>query len=364
MIINNRLGIFVFYDLNGQVDKYVVHLLKYLMKYLEKLIIISNCKLRDESVGTFETFTSNIYERENFGYDAGAYKYCFTEILSNDVLNQYDEVILFNDSFYGPFFSMDEIFSTMERIDVDVWGITSNDNVYINGKRCPKHIQSYFLAIKKNVYTKVSFLKFWENMLISNSFINIVMTFEMEFAEWLMKNQYSYKSYLDVVNENYVIDRGNPYHEHAYELIAECGIPILKRKAASKLYNNTVTVELVKKYITENTDYDIKFINENLKKVYGNKYIGLKKFCELHNHIYIYGAGKYGMNIKDLLTEWGFENCSFIVTKSVNHSIKEISNINFEDNDGIIIAVGMALESDLYNMAQKYVKKECIYNIW
>ena len=73
-----RLAIFVFYDFQGIVDKYVEYLLYELIKVVKELVIISNGSLSEEAKQIFSRYSNRVYERENKGFDAGAYKDAFT----------------------------------------------------------------------------------------------------------------------------------------------------------------------------------------------------------------------------------------------------------------------------------------------
>lgn len=359
-----RLGVFVFYDPLGQVDDYVDYLLYSVSKYTKKIYIISNCKLKYEGKDRMSKYSDCIYERENIGFDASAYKFFFTSVISNDELKEYDELLLFNDSFYGPFFSLDNIFQKMSNEDVDVWGLTSNANVVYNGEPFPKHIQSFFLVIKNKVFLDEKYMDFWNNMKNPNTIEKAVLDFEIGFARWLENHNYKSKSYLDIVGEKYVNDgNNNPYSKYAYDLIAECRIPILKRKALDCINNNMNDLIKIISFIRYETSYNVFWITNNWNRIYGNRYNDLKKFCDKYSHIYIYGAGKIGKNIMDLLSYFGYTNVSFTVTNTVDPNIQEISDITFSDDDGIIIGVGIKLEHEIYEIAKKYVKKSNIY-LW
>lgn len=360
MAVMKRLGIFVFYDSIGQVDKYVECLLNELIEYIDDLIIISNCKLKSASRSILNRFTKRIYERENIGYDAGAYKYCMENILSMKELNEYDELLLFNDSFYGPFFSMNHIFSKMEEELVDVWGITSNEN----GVEIPRHIQSYFLVIKNNVCCTLGFYKFWNEMVVPKSLDDAVRVFELGFAKWLSNNNYVFKSYLDIVGNKYELDEFNPYNEYAYEILTDCGIPIVKRKSLYYAYNSYEKVNQILHYIDKNTNYNVDTINENLERIYGEKYSNIKNFCINKKRLYVYGAGKIGNNLMNLIKYWGFYNSCFIVSKKGEPNTKAINEVDFEENDGIIIGVGEKLADELYENAKKYIDEASIFSIW
>lgn len=56
--------------------------------------------------------------RENAGYDAGAYKFAIFKYLKIEEIRQYEELILCNDTFIGPFVPLKDIFDTMAKESV------------------------------------------------------------------------------------------------------------------------------------------------------------------------------------------------------------------------------------------------------
>ena len=97
-----RLGVFVFYDASGIVDPYVEYLLESMKNIIQKLIIIINGEIKDEEYNKLKKYSQDIFIRKNYGYDAGAYKDVFMQFLTRKEQIKWDEIILFNDTFYGP----------------------------------------------------------------------------------------------------------------------------------------------------------------------------------------------------------------------------------------------------------------------
>ena len=69
-----RLGIFFFYEKNGDVDDFITYYLRDLARNLTELIVVCNGKLSKQGRAAFEEFTDQIIVRENKGLDVWAYK--------------------------------------------------------------------------------------------------------------------------------------------------------------------------------------------------------------------------------------------------------------------------------------------------
>jgi rhamnosyltransferase len=137
-----RLGIFSFYNKWGIVGDYVEYLLTDLTR--DRTIIVVNGNLNEPGKNRFERFSNEIIIRENRGFDGGAYADVICNYLSEEVIREYDELVLCNDTFYGPFVHFDEMFKSMEAKKFDFWGI--NEEMYGAGI-IGEHICSFFLVI-------------------------------------------------------------------------------------------------------------------------------------------------------------------------------------------------------------------------
>ena len=153
-----RLGIFVFYDRDGIVDEYVTYLLRALRQELDRLVIVCNGVLQPEGRRRLEVFTQEVYVRENRGYDAAAYRAAFEQYLGWRQLEGYEELVLCNDTFYGPFWPLRTVFDRMdERPELDFWGLTVHARMEAGGWQesrygcLPEHLQSYFLVVRSRL---------------------------------------------------------------------------------------------------------------------------------------------------------------------------------------------------------------------
>ena len=116
-----RLCIFSIYDPEGQVDEYIYYWLQEFRKVCKYVIVVSNGHLKQ---GHFlEQYAEQIIERVNMGFDGGAYADVLTNHLSYMRIQKFDEIILCNDTCYGPFISMADIFDEMDSRENDFWGI-------------------------------------------------------------------------------------------------------------------------------------------------------------------------------------------------------------------------------------------------
>ena len=277
----NRLGIFVFYDKEGIVNRYIAYLLAGIRAHLSRLVIVCNGALTDEGKCILREFSDEIHVRENTGFDAMAYKLAMTDYLGWDEVCKYDEVLLFNDTFYGPVYPFSEMFGQMEKKSCDFWGITYHERFrdYIFGTDTitPAHIHTYFCVYRHSVLISDVFRNYWDAFDSTEWFFSDVCRHEQMFTEVLEKGGFTWKAYVETASYNdagRVDENVNPYFTMACDLMKYHRCPILKRKNFSlkNLSRRTGTggedIAKALQFIRRRTDYDDNLIWENILRLY------------------------------------------------------------------------------------------------
>ncbi len=259
----NRIAIFIFYDPEGKVDKYVEYLLGELKKNTNKLIIVGNGEITEESVSILSRYSKEIIIRENEGFDGGAYKHILLENMGKEECKELDELVLMNDTCYGPFIPFSQMFKEMEMCPCDIWGLTKHEAFTLNGIRRQAHLQSYFLCIKQRVLLSDVFWSFWEDLQIPNDFDSAVSNFEIAFSESMTSSGFTLKSYVDDLRFNSE-ENGFNYGSLCCGELVEAGFPFLKRKAITACKNGNWSAKKAIDYICHHLSYDEGMIIKNL----------------------------------------------------------------------------------------------------
>lgn len=285
-----RIGLFAFYDKNGTADGLDLQYITAVDELLDYLIVIVNGSVSDNTMRNFEKIADNIVTRENVGFDAGAFRNLITNKSFYDECCKYDELILFNNTMFGPISPLTDIFEKMERSDNDFWGLKSNNsNEYIT------HIQSYFYVFKKNVFSSMPFKQFWENLNMDFTREEyLIAEYEIEFTRYLADHGFKWSVYND---------KDFDVYRNPIELIKD-GFPLVKKRIFRDYFNIDATeIQGTLKILSEKTpniylrllDY-IKSNNYNINKIrdYKDAGIGLSNkyiFSKVNNYdsIYVYG---------------------------------------------------------------------------
>lgn len=273
-LVKKRLGIFAFYDREGVVDRYVEYLLHDILNCLEKLVIVCNGALTHEGYSILQKYTDNIFIRDNTGYDAMAYKMALTQYWGWEKVAGFDELLLFNDTFYGPFISFQTIFDQMEENPADFWGLTKYYGGAENCGKRPEHIQLNFLVIRKKMLNDNVFISYWSQFDSSKwSFGEVVEKHEWLFTRKMNMAGFSYTSAVSAPEFEELNPKENivQYFSVSYELLKYHDCPFLKRKPFAGINcNYTVGLDLRNSldWIAEETDYDTTMIWDNILRLY------------------------------------------------------------------------------------------------
>lgn len=186
-----RCAILVLYDSQGIYDDYIVYLIKELQTVSERLITVCNGGVSDDSLTKLKSVTDEIIIRDNEGFDAGAYRHVLLDYLEGGELLQYDEIILCNDTFFGPFQSFVSIFAEMDKKECDFGGID-----YIERGFFPSFIGSYFLVFRCQVIKSGALIDFFRNQIpvCFETLSDVILGFEKGIFTYLKKRECSYDS--------------------------------------------------------------------------------------------------------------------------------------------------------------------------
>jgi len=268
-----RLVIFLFYDKEGIVDNYIPTLFEGLRGFYDKLCFVANGKLQDEGRKKVEKYVTDFLVRENKGFDVWGYKEGL-EFYGWEELEKYDEIILMNYTIFGPIYPFSEMFKTMNKKDLDFWGITKHHEVDFDVfDTCkygyiPEHIQSSFLVIRKSLLKTKDYRDMWENMPMINSYAESVGLYEAIFTKEFNEKGYKSAVYIDTTDlEGYT---RYPLMMMSDELIINRRCPIIKLKSFSQNYMDILTDTLgyctldSYEFIKNNTNYDVDLIWGNI----------------------------------------------------------------------------------------------------
>lgn len=223
-----RLLIYVVYDRRGEIEDYIPFALRSLRPHMSHILVVVNGALTAEGRAKLADVSDEVVERENRGYDIWGYKHGLEH--TGDRIDDYDEVVIANDTWYGPVRSFADVFEGMDPREVHFWGITDHARVephpFTRTGYLPYHLQSYWVAVRREMLQSEEWQAYWRELPEMTSYSDAVVKHEGVFTEHFtglgFVGDVAFPLLLDVP-ENYPV-------LYARQLL-EAGCPTLKRRA-------------------------------------------------------------------------------------------------------------------------------------
>lgn len=347
--MRKRLTIFCFFNKKGTVEQYVCDLLEQIETVSERIIIVINGEINADGRRVLQQYSNELIQRENKGLDQGAYRDVLNKYLTLQEIKEYDDVILCNDTFYGFFTPLPEIFNTMEMKRLDMWGLNIIDRVLI------KHIQSYFLVFSSDGIDVI--YEYFKDVKYVSSYGEAVAFIETNLLKYIENKGLKYSSY---VNTDCTDVYTNPF-----DSVVKYGLPIIKRKCLDNKVCDTHILKRTIDYIcsTSAFNYSLPDIKEEIIDIPPKKMakarITEKELLEWSKQgsFYIFGAGKMGQLIYYTYFKDNDNFSGFVVTDTSEQLLKTFNYKEIADDSRVIIGVGQDLQEEVYDLLPDTMEK-------
>ena len=368
-----RLGLFVFYDKDGIVDEYVEYLISDLKRVVSELIIIVNGKVNVEGENILQKYSNQYYTRENVGFDAGAYADVIVNILGEHKLSQYDELVLCNDTFYGPFVSFENIFDAMRNEKCDFWGLDCIKRNFLS------YIIMYFCVFRGEMLRNGDLFNYFRDKILNkiNDISDAFAIFQVGVYYTLTQKRYVAGTY---TYSNEYLSRRNPD-----KCLLKYNLPIWKKKFFYEgNYDRLISNKLLD-YLQKNKLYNINLISDNVKRIYKRNILeqehndvaklaykselkysvpqitkdDINKFLSKNTQVYIYGIGAFAKSTAFVFRDNIREFCGFIISdeKSCEYTdvwgypVMKASKV--PNNSAIIVALNYEHSKEVFTRLGK-----------
>ena len=182
--MKKRLIIYFNYHPNGQADAACRFAVQQ-MAAVGQVFFVNNGPLQPEFRQWAQGCCHTVLERENTGFDVGAYRDAVLQT-GLDMLLQYDEVVLMNYTLAGPVGDVAAMFAAMDgRPELDFWGLTRHYAMRshrFGGAKAmvPEHIQSHFVVVRSRMMA--DFFAYWQAAALPASYEDSVRLHETQFT--------------------------------------------------------------------------------------------------------------------------------------------------------------------------------------
>lgn len=224
----SRLLVYVVYDRRGDVEDYIPYALTALREHCDRIVAVVNGRLTASGRAALAPVVDEIVERDNRGYDIWGYKAGLDAV--GAVIDEYDEVILANDTWFGPVRPFAPVFDQMDSEALHFWGLTDHvrvePNPFTGDGYLPYHLQSYWFVARRALFQSEEWRAYWRDLPQLDTYSDAVVKHEAAFTElltsWGFVGEVAFPTITDRIENHAVL--------YAEQLL-EQGCPTLKRRA-------------------------------------------------------------------------------------------------------------------------------------
>ncbi|MCK9795029.1 CDP-glycerol glycerophosphotransferase family protein [Isoptericola sp. 4D.3] len=281
-----RVCLFAGYDPDGVVDDYVVAYVRELARHAD-VYYMADGEMPSSELAKLAEHTKGAWAERHGRYDFGSYSR-LTERVGWSTLEQYDELLLVNDSGYllRP---LDDVFARMDGRACDWWGLQATKGIYrtrnvpvnqfhepipmdaVRGPLLDRFEQdytydflvgSYFLAYRRPVVQDPEFRRYLASVSHQDKKRNVVLKYEVGLTRWLVHHGHPFDTY---VSHLYPL---HPVYTRWYFRLLDEGFPLFKRYfLTSNHYEVPGLADWADRVLEKVPDADVAMFERNLARV-------------------------------------------------------------------------------------------------
>ena len=241
-----RICLFAGYDNHNKVQDYVVYMAKEL-SHISDVYYMASSQVPQNELDKLNPYAETVCATVHHQRDFGSWQRLIA-LLGWEKLMLCDELILCNDSVYGPLQNLEDIFKIMESRGYDFWSMTA-DYAY------DFHLHNYFMVFSGAVVRSRVFQNFWSSI----PRYSVIYNCSFELTPLLLENGFVGNSYIrGYRNENIM--------QQPRQMLQNFKVPFIKTKSFQPHNKYTAGSGLALRYrIRTNSNYNTGLINAHIK---------------------------------------------------------------------------------------------------
>lgn len=227
-----RVAVFASYSGNGLLPPQVIPYLKGLKPLVSDIVVVCDNDLLPDERQRLSGLATHVITGRHGEYDFGSYKRGVAWLRETGRLERADELVLCNDSCFGPVGSFEPMFATMEAKDLDFWGATDSHEIRY-------HVQSFFVVLSRKVFASKAFRDFVGGIKKQPNVQQVILNYELGLTETLQKAGFKPGAFVE--NRFSGVHRNDTSYANItiFPLYAlSRGLPLVKAKALTLPYTN------------------------------------------------------------------------------------------------------------------------------
>lgn len=266
-----KLGIYFITDTSGIVDEYIYCLLEHMGQVLDRIFMLVPETITETSIERLASYRVSVLKYDIKDNASN----CFLNICNIETIRKFDSITIWDDTIFGPFFPIKNIYQTMEGQNYDFWGLFKD---FINRNEMDEHLFSHFFVLNRKVICS--------DWLVDQmtDFVFISCEFLEKLVSCLELSSFQRGIYIDLsdyadknLSKNIKISIWD-----AYDLIIKRHCPFVYKEALRNTHFLPGADEIpyrTFRFIKEKTNYNINFIWQNLLRT--TNMVDLKKALHL-----------------------------------------------------------------------------------
>jgi lipopolysaccharide biosynthesis protein len=222
-----RLCVYVVWDRRGGVDDYVPYALEGMRGDMSHILVVVNGELSAEGREKLDAVADEIIVRENTGFDIWAHKEALDHL--GDRLAEFDEIILTNDTWFGPVRPYRPVLDDMGARPVHFWGMTDHareePNPFTGEGVLHYHLQSFWIAVRREMFLSDTWRAYWRDLPEMPGYFDAVLQHEAVFTDHFASRGFQHA--VAFASDDYPTDHPALFNP---DLLLADGCPIIKRR--------------------------------------------------------------------------------------------------------------------------------------
>ena len=277
--MRRRVAVFASYSADGVLPPQVQPYLEGLRPLVERIVVVCDNDLAPDQRACLLGLADHVITGRHGEYDFGSYKRGEAWARDAGWLDDADDLILCNDSCFGPVGSFAPMFTHMDARHLDFWGATDSQEIH-------PHLQSFFVVLNWHVFQSRAFRDFVGSITKQPNVHEVIKKYEIGLTKTLAEAGYSWgamvENRLEGVHPNDPTYRNITLHPI---LSMGMGLPLVKAKALRSVADNVEGPNRALEWLKNNSDtiYQAAISNLNIARFLDTGRIGFSMIMPTRN---------------------------------------------------------------------------------
>ncbi|WP_052714946.1 rhamnan synthesis F family protein [Paracoccus sp. S4493] len=241
-----RVAVFASYSGDGTLPPQVRPYLEGLRSLVDHIVVVCDNNIGPVRRAALAGLADHVIAERHGEYDFGSYKRGVAWARQEGWLDEADDLILCNDSCFGPVGSFAPMFERMDARHLDFWGATDSREFH-------PHLQSFFVVLGWHVFQSQVFRGFLDGVTKQPNVQEVILKYEIGLTRTLEKAGFRWGAMVENCLEG--VHPADPTYRNIAEhpiRAMEMGLPLVKAKALLQTQSNAEGIDRTLRWLHQN----------------------------------------------------------------------------------------------------------------